>query len=127
MDRSRSSVPQHPTAVRTAGKLPLVSLPLHLRMDVFFVQPMGSTSAGPTGVNFDEGDSIMKVSLLTIALSVIAVLVTLHFVGAFRPAIVNAQAPLKVVAVENLTGPILGFSCVASSGKSACFVLTRQY
>lgn len=63
-------------------------------------------------------------SFVTGALFALAII---YLIGVFRPITANAQAPLRVVRVEDVKGPILGFSCLAPSNQAACYVLTRQY
>ncbi len=59
-------------------------------------------------------------------LTLIAVLLAIHLFMDFKPAVVNAEGPVKMVTVQEYSsGPILGFSCLTNSSGSACFILTR--
>jgi hypothetical protein len=69
----------------------------------------------------------MKTNLFTrIMLTLIATILAIHLFMDFKPTIVNAQGPVKMVTVQEYSsGPILGFSCLTNSSGSACFILTR--
>ena len=67
----------------------------------------------------------MKVQFTQILLVVIALLLV-QLVLNLKPATVSAQGQLKIVKVgDYVSGPILGFSCVANNTAAACYILTK--